>query len=123
MDSNGNGLTQLTINKSYDGEPYWANDGNIYFSSDRGGVDKHYQIWRFRYGVSTLNIKSIPSISEVSTEIAPQPTSFTYHTVQEGETITVIARRYGVTVKDIVKWNKLMTMTITPGMKLKVSAQ
>jgi len=45
------------------------------------------------------------------------------HTVQNGETITDIARRYGVTVRDVVKWNSLTTMTITPGMKLKVSAQ
>ena len=60
---------------------------------------------------------------------APTPTQGTvntyrgtYHTVAEGETITDIARRYGITVRDVVKWNELKTMTITPGMKLKVSA-
>ena len=126
IDRNGNGLTQLTINKSYDGEPYWANDGNIYFTSDRGGSNKHYQIWRFRYG----DVVSQPVAPPVTTTTTTTPTSLspvtttgTYHTVQDGETITSIARRYGVTVKDIVKWNELMTMTITPGMKLKVSAQ
>ena len=56
LDRNGNGLTQLTINKSFDGEPYWANDGNIYFTSDRGGRDKQYQIWRFRYGAASQPI-------------------------------------------------------------------
>ncbi len=118
LDRNGNGLTQLTINKSYDGEPYWANDGNIYFTSDRGGRDKHYQIWRFRYGQpSVITPEPIPK---------PNPDPIyrgAYHTVQNGETITDIAKRYGVTVKDIVKWNNLMTMTITEGMRLKVSAQ
>jgi len=120
VDRNGNGLTQLTINKSYDGEPYWASDGNIYFTSDRGGRNKHYQIWRFRYGqVSTGG--TLGGTDIVDPPISPA--GFTYHIVQNGETITEIARRYGVTVKDIVKWNDLMTMTITPGMKLKVSAQ
>jgi len=125
VDRNGNGLTQLTINKSYDGEPYWASDGNIYFTSDRGGRDQHYQIWRFRYGAVTQTITPpVTSTPTTTTPTTPSTTyGATYHTVQNGETITDIARRYGVTVKDIVKWNNLMTMTITSGMKLKVSAQ
>lgn len=117
LDRNGNGLTQLTINKSFDGEPYWASDGNIYFTSDRGGRDKHYQIWRFRYGSST----SIPLVTDNDTD--RHPVTSTVHTVSSGETITDIARHYGITVKDVVKWNNLSTMTLTPGMKLKVSAQ
>ncbi len=120
IDCNGNGLTQLTINKSYDGEPCWSNDGNIYFTSDRGGKSKHYQIWRFRYG--TTSIPQVRKNVDVRTTIVDTAAS-SYHTVQNGETITDIARRYGVTVKDIVRWNNLMTMTITSGMKLKVSAQ
>ena len=123
IDRTGNGLTQLTINKSFDGEPYWANDGNIYFTSDRGGRDRHYQIWRFRYSQATSAYKGKTSIEEIVEPPLPPVTSGTIHIVQNGETITDIARRYGVTVKDIVRWNILMTMTITPGMKLKVSAQ
>lgn len=124
VDKNGNNLTQLTINKSFDGEPYWANDGNIYFTSDRGGRDKHYQIWRFRYGqAGSTNTGNTSTGTIVNPPVIPPVTSGTIHTVQNGETITDIARRYGVTVKDIVRWNSLMTMTITPGMKLKVSAQ
>lgn len=34
IDVDGNNLTQLTINKSYDGQPYWTTDGYIYFVSD-----------------------------------------------------------------------------------------
>lgn len=116
LDRNGNGLTQLTINKSYDGEPYWADDGNIYFTSDRGGRDGHYQIWRFRY----LGTSQAPTEPKGSTSTSTY--QGTYHTVSSGETITDIARRYGITVRDVVKWNNLSTMTITPGMKLKVSA-
>lgn len=49
INKDGNNLTQLTINKSYDGQPYWSSDGYIYFASDRGGKDGHYQIWRFKW--------------------------------------------------------------------------
>lgn len=49
VDINGNNLKQLTKNKSYDGEPYWTTDNNIYFTSDRGGKKGNFQIWRFKY--------------------------------------------------------------------------
>ena len=48
IDSDGNNLTQVTINKSYDGQPYWTKDGYIYFVSDRGGKAGNRQIWRFK---------------------------------------------------------------------------
>lgn len=120
IDKDGNNVSQLTINKSFDGEPYWAKDWNIYFTSDRGGRAGHRQIWRFRYG----NVIPIIPQDKNDTEIIKKTNgNGDYHTVLDGETITDIARRYGVTVKDIVKWNNLMTMTITPGMRLKVSPQ
>lgn len=115
IDRNGNNLTQITMNKSYDGEPYWANDGNIYFTSDRGGKNGQYQIWRFKYQGKS------PVVNMDNNRQSQQYGA--YHTVSNGETITDIARRYGITVRDVVKWNNLTTMTITPGMKLKVSAQ
>lgn len=48
IDVDGNNLMQFTINKSYDGQPYWTTDGYIYFVSDRGGKAGNYQIWRFK---------------------------------------------------------------------------
>lgn len=128
INRDGTGLMQLTFNKSHDAEPYWANDGYIYFSSDRGGRPDNFQIWRFKYGKAydpmPSQVENI-TIDNTGQKYQEQttPQKIIYHTVQQGETITDIARRYGVTVKDIVKWNNLMTMTITPGMKLKVSAQ
>lgn len=107
IDSNGSAPIQLTINDSYDGQPYWADDGNIYFTSDRGGNKKHYQIWRFKYGKPTIIREEPGPISE-------------YHIVRQGETISQIAARYGVTVNNIVTWNNLPTMTVSPGKKLKV---
>lgn len=48
IDVDGNNLTQLTINKSFDSEPYWTTDDYIYFTSDRGDKKGKYQIWRFK---------------------------------------------------------------------------
>jgi hypothetical protein len=122
VNKNGNNLAQLTINTSYDGEPYWANDGYVYFASDRGGRDGHYQIWRFRYGRLPLIEDPIISDDDNKDDTGKRIYKGIYHTVQDGETITDIARRYGITVRDVVKWNNLTTMTIGTGMKLKVSA-
>ncbi len=48
VDIDGENLTQITTNKSWDGEPYWSNDGYIYFTSDRGNKPSNFQIWRFK---------------------------------------------------------------------------
>lgn len=45
----GGNLTRLTVNKSNDSQPYWSTDGYIYFVSDRGGKEKEYNLWRFKY--------------------------------------------------------------------------
>ncbi len=130
IDIDGNNLTQLTINKSLDTQPYWANDGNIYFASDRGDRAGHTQIWRFFFGKPTDPTKEnttpvtdntttvVPKVQQKQNTNVSQPR---YHIVEAGETITEIARKYGVTVRDIVSWNKLTTMTISAGMRLKVS--
>ena len=124
IDRNGNNLTQLTINKSYDGEPYWASDGNIYFTSDRGGKNGRFHIWRFKYGNASSTPVSSPMMQSAPVS-APSPSyhSSSYHVVSQGETVTQVAQKYGVTVRDIVKWNSLNTMTLTPGMRIKVSGQ
>ena len=44
----GTDSIQLTINKSFDGMPYWTTDDYIYFVSDRGNKKGNYQIWRFK---------------------------------------------------------------------------
>ena len=121
INCDGTGLTQLTFNKSYDAEPYWANDGHIYFSSDRGGRKGNFQIWRFTYGSYNPSQRSSHNAYAAPTA-APVPASQPiYHTVSEKETITSIAQKYNVTVRDIVKWNKLRTMTLISGTRLKVS--
>ena len=119
INRDGTNLTQLTFNKSFDGEPYWAREGNvgyIYFTSDRGYRESNYQIWRFRYGTYGRG----GGLSKGSGSSSNDDAAI-YHTVKQGETITKIANQYNVTVKDLVRWNNLSTMTLRPGTKLKIS--
>ncbi len=47
-----------------------------------------------------------------------------YHTVKDGDTLGAIARKYGVTVKQLVQWNKLTNPdALKLGQKLRVSAK
>jgi LysM repeat protein len=53
----------------------------------------------------------------------PQPAAedegeLTVHTVGKGETMTTIARKYGVTPEQIIKWNLLKTIAVKPGQEL-----
>jgi len=50
------------------------------------------------------------------------PVKVKTHTVRSGESLSIIARRYGVTVNDIKKWNKLKSARLLKGQKLKVSS-
>lgn len=44
------------------------------------------------------------------------------YTVRRGDNLTEIAKRHGVTINDIKRWNSLKSTRIRPGQKLKVSA-
>ena len=50
---------------------------------------------------------------------APKPASVT-HTVRSGDTLSAIARRYGVSVKEIQTWNGLKGERIDVGQRLKI---
>ncbi|MFV0546378.1 MAG: transglycosylase SLT domain-containing protein [Bacteroides sp.] len=44
----------------------------------------------------------------------------TYHKIRNGETLSTIARKYGVRVKDLQKWNGLHNTQIAAGKRLKI---
>lgn len=50
-------------------------------------------------------------------------TTNTYHTVAKGDTLFGISRKYGVSVDQIVKWNKMSSQTIKIGQKLIVGTK
>ncbi|MEL6614220.1 MAG: LysM peptidoglycan-binding domain-containing protein [Bacteroidota bacterium] len=45
------------------------------------------------------------------------------HRVRRGENLTQIARKYGVSLSDIRRWNNLQRDTIVPGQRLKIQRQ
>lgn len=47
--------------------------------------------------------------------------SFVLHTVQTKETMYAIAKKYGATVEDVMKWNGLQTIDVKPGQQLKIN--
>lgn len=49
------------------------------------------------------------------------PVASKTHVVRSGESISTIARKYGVTVNEIKKWNKLKSTKLQRGQRLKVS--
>ena len=51
---------------------------------------------------------------------APRTARARTHTVRPGEHLTRIASRYGVSVRDLMRWNGLSDGTIHPGQRLKV---
>jgi LysM repeat protein len=44
-----------------------------------------------------------------------------YHTVRRGETLTTVARRYGVAAQDLKRWNP--GMRFAPGIKVAVEVK
>lgn len=48
--------------------------------------------------------------------------SIKMHTVRSGESLSVIARKYGVTVNDLKRWNNMRSSRLLRGQRLKVSS-
>ncbi|MEM1055363.1 MAG: LysM peptidoglycan-binding domain-containing protein [Bacteroidota bacterium] len=51
-----------------------------------------------------------------------RPARPTSHRVQRGEHLSMLARRYGVSVRDLMGWNGLTNSTIRPGQRLRLTA-
>lgn len=56
---------------------------------------------------------------------APQklPEKYIYHKVSPGQNLSTIANKYHVEVQDLKVWNKLPSLTIIPGQKLKIYSE
>lgn len=87
-----------------------------------------------RYGVTVRQIQSWNNLSGTrirsgqrltirgGSARATGPQRIT-HRVRRGENLTTIARRYGVTVRQIMNWNSLRSTTIRPGQRLRIDAR
>jgi LysM repeat protein len=64
----------------------------------------------------------------VATQTGPSPTAkaledegeLTVYVVRKGETMEVIAQKFGVTVEDVKRWNSLKSAAVKPGRELYV---
>jgi membrane-bound lytic murein transglycosylase D len=65
-----------------------------------------------------------PAGNQATEETAPEAapvqtiTSDVYHTVEAGESLYKISRTYGVTIKEVMEWNKKADFSVKPGEKL-----
>ncbi len=80
-----------------------------------------------KYGVSVSDIKRWNKISNANKIYAGQKLkiytnqpSWTTYTVRSGDNLTKIAKKYGVSVSDIKKWNNMKSTKIYVGQKLKI---
>jgi membrane-bound lytic murein transglycosylase D len=81
-----------------------------------------------KYGVSVANLRSWNNICGSRIQVGQRLTihtngggsSVTTHKVRRGDNLTEIARRYGVSVSDIRKWNNLRSNKILVGQRLKI---
>jgi LysM repeat protein len=82
--------------------------------SANGNVDPR----RLRPG-QTLRVPASSASASARTARAPAPR---IHQVRRGENLTVIARRYGVTIRQIQAWNGLRGTRIQAGQRLRINA-
>lgn len=64
----------------------------------------------------TVAVKDMPAGSSR----ASSSSGAIYHKIRQGETLSVIARKYGVSVKEIKRWNNLKNDRIAAGKRLKI---
>lgn len=69
---------------------------------------------------SYLKIKTKVDIEKLQQNIPNTNQNFAYHTVRRGETLGRIARRYGMTLRDLKFQNGLRNNRIYPGQRIKV---
>jgi LysM repeat protein len=69
-------------------------------------------------GQKTETAPAVQPKTPSSGSTADEEGDLTVHTVKKGETMTTIAKQYGVTVEQILKWNLLKSIGVKPGQEL-----
>ena len=52
--------------------------------------------------------------------IVPIPKENNFHIIKKGDTLYSLAKKYEVSLKDLMAWNNLTSNLLTPGQKLKL---
>lgn len=85
-------------------------------------LDKGDSIYNHRAGEIFTNRKrvEVTQTSSSSKKATAGSGSVTYHKIARGESLSTIARKYGVKVSDIKSWNNMRNDRITAGKRLKI---
>lgn len=68
----------------------------------------------------TVAVKDITPATRKTTSAVAGKGNLTYYTIKSGDTLSTIARKYGVTIKDIQRWNGMSSTKIAAGKRLKI---
>ena len=68
----------------------------------------------------TVAVKDITPATRKTTSSVAGKGNLTYYTIKSGDTLSTIARKYGVTIKDIQRWNGMSSTKIAAGKRLKI---
>ncbi len=68
----------------------------------------------------TVAVKDITPATRKTTTAVAGKGKLTYYTIKSGDTLSTIARKYGVTIKDIQRWNGMSSTKIAAGKRLKI---
>ncbi len=94
----------------------WNNLSNNMIHEGRSLVIKRKSATEKQVIKENASVKSTLNNTEVQKESRP-----THHTVQNGESLTLIAKKYGISVAQIKQWNNLVSEKIHPNTKLIVN--
>jgi hypothetical protein len=86
-------------------------------SQDTIYTHRSAELFKNRRTVSVANTRSTARSSKGKN--SPQG-EVTYHKIRSGETLSTIARKYGVTVNQIKNWNGMSSTRINAGKRLKI---
>ena len=68
----------------------------------------------------TVAVKDITPATRKTTSAVAGKGNLTYYTIKSGDTLSTIAGKYGVSVKDIQRWNGMSNTKIAAGKRLKI---
>lgn len=68
------------------------------------------------------SVDKVENAIQTEIKVLASTTKPRYHIVKKGETLSVVARKYNVTTKNLMAWNKLKSHNLLVGQKLKVNS-
>ncbi|GAA0893838.1 hypothetical protein GCM10009122_35180 [Fulvivirga kasyanovii] len=108
------GQTLYSISKLYDVTVKELLDWNKLKISDKLSVNQKLLV------METLKPETTNQESKGNDEAQVVQEVYSYHTVNQGDTIYKIARSYNVTIEELMSWNDMKDFSISPGEKIKI---